>query len=89
MGAPPAVAALPLQRELRQTMANYHVGGLLNALDEVAKRRGQTRLPATARMAGWALQLLLDELGLVEPGEQVSGPAGRRLLAEVWRGAES
>ncbi|WP_073387912.1 hypothetical protein [Jatrophihabitans endophyticus] len=61
----------------------YHLGGLVNALDEVAKRRGETRLPATARMAGWALGLLLDELGLTEPGD-----VERRLLADVWRGAE-
>lgn len=52
-------ASTQAQDELRDVAARFALGGLVNAVDEVAKRHGMEALPPGAlRMSGEALALL-------------------------------
>lgn len=68
----------PIQRDLCRLAAAYHLGALVNAIDEIGKRYVDADvLPSSAYKAATALWSMLADLDLTD--------AGRSTVADVWR----
>lgn len=63
--------------DLRILAADWGVGGLVNAIDNVSKQHGQAEVPPAATRAADALLALLHDLGIDRP--DVRGAAA------IWR----
>lgn len=64
--------------DLRALVATWGLGGVVNAIDQVAKQHGTSEMPPWAMRAAAALLALISELGLDQ--------ADALTASDVWRG---